>query len=412
MKLAKLSLAALVAISTVTSLNAADTLADAFKNGKVNGTLEAWYWDRSVSGGAMDADLLNFGIKLSYKTDNFYGFSLGTTIQTTNSPFASEDAKIVFKNDQYGPGAVLSEAYLGYQYEKTSLKIGRQFIATPLIASSPSRIIKQSFEGVTLFSQGLIPQTVVFAAFIDKFQNRTNLNGDVADFTDNFWTAAPIPGAATWAGKDGEAYSLMLMNKSIPNITLTGQWVGIKDIANLYYAEADYQAKTETIRYGLAGQYQITDFDNTISANDSGYYGVKASIGVGALNAYVAHSKIGDDAVAIPGVGGGPYGKLYTSQIWLTPGTFNQGAEAYTVDANYMIKSVGLLLGARFSNIDIPVGAGVAAAFDIDYTTLYAKYKFDGALKGLMVDVGYESGDYSKANSDTQEFRFNVNYNF
>jgi hypothetical protein len=170
-------------------LSAADTLADAFQNGKLSGALEAWYWDRSVKSGAKDADLLNFGLKLSYTTDNFYGFNLGTTIQTTNSPFASEDAKTVFGNDQYGPGAVLSEAYLGYQFKRSSLKIGRQFIATPLIASSPSRIIKQAFEGTTFFSKDLIPQTVFFAAYIDKFQNRTNLDGSVGDFTDNFWTA-------------------------------------------------------------------------------------------------------------------------------------------------------------------------------------------------------------------------------
>jgi hypothetical protein len=204
----------------------------------------------------------------------------------------------------------------------------------------------------------------------------------------------------------------MLMNKSIQNLTLTGQWVGIKDIANLYYTEADYQGQSDNLRYGLAGQYQITDFDSSISSDDSGYYGIKASIGFDALNAYVAHSKIGDDAVAIPGVGGGPYGKLYTAQVWFTPGTFNQGAEAYTIDANYMIKTIGLLLGVRLSNIDVPVGAGVSTAYDIDYTTFYSNYKFNGILKGLSFDIGYESGDYSIANSDTEEFRFNVNYTF
>jgi hypothetical protein len=77
-----------------------------------------------------------------------------------------------------------------------------------------------------------------------------------------------------------------------------------------------------------------------------------------------------------------------------------------------MIKTIGLLLGVRLSNIDVPVGAGVTTAYDIDYTTFYSNYKFNGMLKGLSFDIGYESGDYSIANSDTEEFRFNVNYTF
>ena len=47
MKLAKLSLAAMVVAGLASSSFAAsDTLADAFKNGKVNGELRAWYFDR------------------------------------------------------------------------------------------------------------------------------------------------------------------------------------------------------------------------------------------------------------------------------------------------------------------------------------------------------------------------------
>ena len=46
MKLAKLSLVAMVVAGLASSSFAADTLADAFKNGKVNGELKAWYFDK------------------------------------------------------------------------------------------------------------------------------------------------------------------------------------------------------------------------------------------------------------------------------------------------------------------------------------------------------------------------------
>lgn len=427
MKLAKLSLAALMTVGALTSLNAADTLADAFKNGKLKGTLEAWYWDRDVAAANEHEGLLAVGVKLNYITDTLYGFNLGVTAQSSNSPFASAEAKqagmpntAVFGNDQYGTGTVLSEAYVGYSMDKTKIKVGRQFIMTPLIAGSPNRIITQSFEGATLINTNL-PQTMIFAGYINKYQNRTNLAGSVAEFTNNFWSASPLPGATgaisgvtnkSWASVDGEGYSLMAVNQSIPALKLTAQWLGISDVANIYYTEAAYSGKAASFTYGLSGQYQITDFDSYITSKDSGYYGLKASLGMGDFKSYVAYSEINDDMTAVPGLGGGPYGTLYTTQIFLNPGHFNAGAKAYAIDANYNFKSLGLLTGIRYSNVDIPVGPGSNAAYEIDFTTLYAKYNFAGALKGLSVDVGYENGDYSKDSSDTQELRFNVNYNF
>ncbi len=419
MKMAKLSLVALLSVGALSSVNAADTLTDAFKNGKINGTLEAWYWDRDFQTPNTHEDILNVGLKLSYVTDTFMGFFGGATLQTSNSPFASATDKTFFAANEYGPGAVLSEAFLGYKMDKTTLKIGRQYIATPLIASSPNRIIKQSFEGATLINTHL-PQTMLFAGYVNKYQNRTTGTGDIAEFSNNFWLGAPLPGSQSavagntqaWKTLDGEAYSLMAVNQSIAGLKLTGQWVGITDLANLFYAEAAYSGKAANFTYGVAGQYQITNFDSSMNANDSGYYGLKASLGMGTFNSYVAYSKIDDDTTAIPGVGGGPYGTIYTTQIWLTPGHFNAGTEAYAIDANYAFKDLGLRVGARYSNVEIPIGNGTAAATEIDYTTLYLNYQFAGAFKGLSVDIGYEEGSYNIANKDTQEIRFNVNYNF
>lgn len=49
MKLSKLSLVAIVVAGlTSSSFAASDTLADAFKNGKVTGELRAWYFDRDT----------------------------------------------------------------------------------------------------------------------------------------------------------------------------------------------------------------------------------------------------------------------------------------------------------------------------------------------------------------------------
>ncbi|AHJ12777.1 MULTISPECIES: hypothetical protein [Sulfurospirillum] len=71
MKLAKLSLATLIAMSSV--VYGADTLEDAFKNGKVNGEIRAFYFGRDYDAaahggpGATDSSLMAFGLRLSYE---------------------------------------------------------------------------------------------------------------------------------------------------------------------------------------------------------------------------------------------------------------------------------------------------------------------------------------------------------
>ena len=125
MKLAKLSLVAMVVAGLASSSFAADTLADAFKNGKVTGELRAWYFDRdtgdsnkatyTVSDIAKgNAALFSTGVMLSYVTDSLYGLSFGATFQSSYAPFADNDAKNLYGTDMYGSGAVLSEAYVVY----------------------------------------------------------------------------------------------------------------------------------------------------------------------------------------------------------------------------------------------------------------------------------------------------------
>lgn len=80
MKLAKLSLAAIVVAGLTSGSFAADTLADAFKNGKVSGELRAYYFDRDTgdanTGTAKkgNASIFNTGVVLGYVSDSLYGF--------------------------------------------------------------------------------------------------------------------------------------------------------------------------------------------------------------------------------------------------------------------------------------------------------------------------------------------------
>jgi len=114
MKLAKLSLAAITILALSSSAYAADSLAAAFKEGKVSGELKAFYWDRDRDAIASGESIFNTGLMLNYQTASFNGFGLNFTGQTNHAPFASASAKTEFSWDEYGSGAQLSEAYLSY----------------------------------------------------------------------------------------------------------------------------------------------------------------------------------------------------------------------------------------------------------------------------------------------------------
>ena len=124
MKLAKLSLAAMVVAGLASSSFAADTLADAFKNGKVDGELKAYYF--SKDNGDKTENIFTTGVMLGYKTAPLYGLTLGLTFQGSASPFADKGAKgndgdtANFASDMYGSGAVLSEAYVAYTMKNTT----------------------------------------------------------------------------------------------------------------------------------------------------------------------------------------------------------------------------------------------------------------------------------------------------
>ncbi len=257
MKLAKLSLAAIVVAGLASSSFAADNLADAFKNGKVSGELKAFYFDRTNENKAWNNENVTaFGATLGYVTDSFYGFKLGLTAQSSTTPWIEKDAKTAFSSDMYAGGAQLSEAYLQYTLAKTDIKIGRQFINTPLASGSGARIIRQSFQGVVITNTDL-PQTTLFAAYVDKYQTRTYGDGDVGKFTKKY-NVNGVSGQVEL--KDG-AYTLGAINKSIPGLTITGQWEQAVDVADLYFLEIAYAGKAGDFTYGAGVQGMYNRFD-------------------------------------------------------------------------------------------------------------------------------------------------------
>jgi hypothetical protein len=434
MKLAKLSLAAIVVAGLASSSFAADTLADAFKNGKVNGELKAYYFSKDrdatsgadkIAGNADDTksgrnDIFTTGVMIGYKTAPLYGFTLGLTAQGSASPFADKGAKgndgdtANFAGDMYGSGSVLSEAYVAYTLGKTTAMVGRMFLDTPLVSGSGSRIVKEAFEGAAVINTDL-PNTTLIAGYVQKFQSRTNGTGDIGKFTKTFSTNSSVD-----VDLDNGAYTFAAINKSIPGLTLTGAYayvdsffqtdtgvVAVDGVVHVGYVEALYEGKVGEIGYTLGAQDYYNKFDDSKAADDTiNVFAVKAGLSFKGINGTVAYSQVSDDAVAggavISGLGNGA-DLLYTDPVIAMNG-YNRDTKSYLVDLNYDLTAAANI-GARYVLAEMGTGTDK----DVSSTSVYGTYKFDASLKGFSLGAQYEK---QGKDGDGDDIWVKANYKF
>ena len=446
MKLAKLSLAAMVVAGLASSSFAADTLADAFKNGKASGELKAWYFEKMVddSSARKNENIISTAATLGFVTDSLYGLTFGATFQGSANPATAEkNAKLSFANDQYAGGGVLSEAYLAYTLGKTTLKVGRQFIDTPLVSGSGSRIYKEAFEGAVIVNTDL-PQTTLIAGYVEKFQARTSnvsANGATANGTSGdapkFRDSAAFTGGANGGMvlEFEDAYTAGVINKSISNLTLTAQYAVVKDVAKLddvdvYYTEANYILPLSGFKLGFDANFRgshtgdnlkVTQLDGTYTA---GRISISELAGFGMSFAAGTTSK--DDAV-VAGMGNGP--TSYTStMIRGTSTRMMADTDSYLFAATYDFSKIGvagLTALAQYgwtsegknakvigSTVGAPTTANAADYTNMAFGVTYAV----PALKGLTTSLQYEAEEKelksNSAKTDKDELWFKAGYKF
>jgi len=376
MKLVKLSLATIMAFST--SAFAADTVKEAFENGKVSGAVQAAYWNRDKG---TDANIVNFGLDVSYETASFYNFAAKATFQSSSSPFINKDAKNLFSGDMHGSGAQLSELYLSYALGNTKAQIGRMYFATPLVYGSGSRMNRESFEGA-LVTNSDIQDTQITVGYVQKMQNRTDGEGNIGKFTEDF----------TWQGKVAHgAYTAVVKNASIQNLNLTVAYLKAKDLMEVAYFEAAFKKDN----FGLASQYYYSDKEGVESTD---LFGLKGNMSVADASFVVAYTTTGDEYVHAGLGNGADY--AYTGSPILSD-TYSANSDAYKIGASYKVTPA--------FNVGMNYVLDDQDTKKYSYTSVTADYTFSGAVEGLNVAVLY---DDAGKDSDAKEFRLNVNYPF
>ncbi len=314
----KLSLAAVMALGVATSAMAADDVASAFKEGKLDGRIRLHYfytnwddndqWDNKYSsatptvvtknGDKSDRDSkgLAIGGSLIYKTAPLYGTSVGVGFYTTQNAGLTEDGansvgsritsgsyKNTTASDLFarGPGAttdyasgysVLAQSYVQYNIGKTDIRLGRLLMTNPFISPNDTKMIPIAIQGASAHVAE-IGDTLITFDYANKIKERGmtyfgNMadTGDAPDAIKNYYhthyTATTTDGlaASTIAnyGSGGEAPSVYIAgikNKSIKDLELQAWVMNWPDIVRQYMLEANYGIKVGDTGLSFGARY-------------------------------------------------------------------------------------------------------------------------------------------------------------
>lgn len=396
-KIAKTSLVTALAVAGFTTNSfAADTLAEAFTNGKTSGAIKSYYFAQTFDGtGKNDSSIWANGGHLNFVTDNFKGLVLGATLQTSNvTSIDDKDGKTAGSMD--AQGSVLSESYLQYTYNNTTFKGGRQFISTPLLAGSGSRLIKESFEGYLLANTDL-PDTTIVAGLVTKYQTRT----DKSTYGDNSFVNFDANGT----GKPGDFYkigtdgvqTIYIKNSSIPNLDVQFQYANVVDVAVDMYVDAKYNFGPVYV----AAQYFDTNYDSS-SSKDSSMYGLKIGGNVEGLDLFAGYTSTDDANDVVRGIGQGAYSQFTSTTKTAGVDAFKAGTDAWQVGTGYKFGDLKTQL--RYTSFDRPT-----ANADLNETTLNLDYPI---TKALVAQIDYSILNYENNQNDATDLRTRLIYSF
>lgn len=388
----------------------------AIDNVKVNGDVKVLYGTDadSVSGEPdifdKDASYFDTALHLGLTADLSEGVSAGISV-TAVSSLGTENNIASVANTWSGAHSVdydadgnveqiddamwLDELWLAGTAGKTTGKLGRMPLDTPLAFTESWGASTNTFEAAVVINEDL-PDTTIMAAWIGK----SNGSGD--DITAN--------AGGSMTGTDGKfntfansgSYVVGAVNNSFEPLTAKAYYYGMTQYADAYWLQADLDI--EGIMVGA--QYANIDPKATGTTDSSAYAAMLGYALKDVVTLTAAYSSVDDDGdvaisnVATRGQGAGAQTQLYT-EVWWWYGTVGEvGADTYTVAAETTVgDGYDLYLGYWHSEND-------TSNFDLDEVAFTVSKSY-GPLD-TSVAVIYDDFD----DEDLTTFQVYLTYNF
>ncbi|MEW5831240.1 MAG: OprD family outer membrane porin [Campylobacterota bacterium] len=407
MKLVKMSLAAAVMLGAS---------AFAIDNVKVSGDAKLFYGtDNKTQAAGVSDDLFDqansyadTALRLSVTADLTKNVSMGATayaISTlglennlvANTWTGGHDASVE-------DNSWMGELWLAGTMGKTTLKVGRMELDTPMAFSEKWSIVPNTFDAAVVINQD-IPDTTLVGAWVGKSNGADALHTGNADADrDGLLVNA---GKFTTFMKQG-AYAAGFVNNSFKPLVAQAWYYDIGMVADAYWLQADIDCQlVKGVKIGA--QYaNIDPKENGVlgsGAETSSAYAFKLAYqGIEGLNVSAAYSKADEKgAIQIQNVATGRdastsansgQSKLYTEAWWNYGYVGSKDAEALNLTAEYDMKDI-----AKFGVYYTTVSNDIAAStHEMDEVAVTATKSF-GALDTTLAYISTNADD---ANSGKQ----------
>ena len=381
----------------------ADALSDIFTQGHIDGQLRAYYFTRSYDTSAVpDASAFSGAALINMQSGTFGGgFSLGASFVTANS-FGTQsgtpakiDSTLMGINDSV---SALGQAYVQYKNEWMMLRGGYQYLNTPWLGQSDSRVIPASYNAVSAVFK---PAKGWDVYALRSFDWKSRTSGGY--YADNLYYPATFNGDAMYGGIGGlpatahQSNGAWALGTSYGVDGFKGQawYYNFLDFARMGYLEGSYTFKTGTGFDPFVGAQYVDESgsgNNFLVSNHTALFGVtgsrvKSSVwgvtgGVIIPNGRIdlGYNKVGSESGA---VGGGAIISPYTA--------------AYATDPLYTTSMIRGL---------VEMGPGHAWKAKVTYNVLknfqviaaYAKYttQYRGNSHDVYLDLIYNLDGYLK----------------
>lgn len=427
----------LAATLLVPSVATADSLADAFANGKTSGQIRAFYIDRTYEGTVNNnRNSLALGGNLGYETAAINGLSLGARFYTTNGIHIHDGARTASQydpslfGDNFASYSILGEAYINFKQDGTNVKIGRQKLDTPLAGSDDARMLPNLFEAAVI-SNTDIENTTLIGAHVTRFAAGTFSNvypaaGGALNLHSGYGmnnvSGKFVDMGETSVGRNSAGVTAAAaIYKGIEGVTLQAWDYYAHDILNAVYLQADASWKcmiSDSVKPFASAQYlSQSDIGDKFAGDvDSQYVGAKLGASVGSVKAYVAYSQTGDSDGATNGGIITPWGGMPAfTQGMVTRHMFFADTSATKVAGTYNLSALGVNGTATAYYTEFDVGAKNAYKPNQAYTAKESGFDIiynPETVKNLQLRLRANYPRDFAPGLDWDEYRVIANYNF
>ena len=430
MKLAKMSMVAALLLGAN---------AYAIDNVKVNGDAKLYYQteDRSTTGATGTPDMFDsaasaadFALHVGLTADLTEGVSAGvsmTAVSTlgvennlvnntwsaAHTPTANTNGgKIAVGNGEYQVNDEMwvDEAWLAMTAGKTTAKLGRQALDTPLVFTETWGIDTNTFEAAVLINQDIADTTLV-GAYIGKSNGVATA---AAGAGAGHGIAGYVNNGAKFDSFYNGAYAVGIMNNSIKPLNLQAWYYDMQTVASAYWLQADVDM--EGILVGA--QYTGVDSATAGDKDDEAYAVMLGYTMKDVATIKVAYSSVDDEGTF--GVGNkatgsdttGAQSKLYTEMWWNYGNVSETGADTIAVSVEGTVADIDLFAGYYMADIDVATAADDYEVTELTLTASKSYGAFDTSVALIFDEIDYSTANVTDADTDATTLQVYLTYNF